>query len=146
MSQERYLATLLDKYGGWVTHTRTYDAPLDHSVDLDKEPRPEPESEEWVSLTEKRAVYVTLVGSLLWLAGGTRPDVSFAASTLARYVSNPGTSHLRALFRVISYLSSTKNQVLRLCPPRDNLSMEIYSDASWCEKNLGVRRIRFQVG
>ena len=29
-----------------------------------------------------------------WLAGGTRPDLSYAASILAKFVSHPGPAHL----------------------------------------------------
>ena len=33
--------------------------------------------------------YRELVGTLLWIANGTRPDIAFAVTTLAKYTSNP---------------------------------------------------------
>ncbi len=48
-----------------------------------------------------------MVGSLLYLASWTRPDISFAVSELSRFVSNPGKPHLEAAKRVFRYLKKT---------------------------------------
>ncbi|WVZ63013.1 hypothetical protein U9M48_012693, partial [Paspalum notatum var. saurae] len=44
--------------------------------------------------------YFQIIGSLMYLASSTRPDISFAVSKLSRFVSNPGDDHWRALERV----------------------------------------------
>ena len=85
-------------------------------------------------LQNKQVTYVTVVGCLLWLAGGTRPDLTYAASTLARYVSNPGPTHHKAMLRVLAYLHHTRDKVLQISPDSTK-HLEIYSDASWCTKN-----------
>ena len=41
--------------------------------------------------------YWELIGTLLWIANGTRPDIAFAVTTLAKYTSNPGEIHWNAL-------------------------------------------------
>jgi hypothetical protein len=46
--------------------------------------------------------YSQIIGSLQYLAGATRPDVSFAVRKLSRFVSNPGNDHCQALQRVMS--------------------------------------------
>ena len=43
--------------------------------------------------------YRELSGSLLWVAKGTRPDISFAVGSLAKYTSNPGRVHWEALLK-----------------------------------------------
>jgi hypothetical protein len=48
--------------------------------------------------------YSQIIGSLMYLASATRPDISFAVSKLSRFVSNPGDNHWRALERVMHYL------------------------------------------
>jgi Reverse transcriptase (RNA-dependent DNA polymerase) len=53
--------------------------------------------------------YGELIGSLLWVANGTRPDVLFAVNTLAKFTSNPGLLHWKALLRVLGYLYATKD-------------------------------------
>jgi hypothetical protein len=37
--------------------------------------------------------YSQIIGSLMYLASATRPDISFAVSKLSRYMSNPGDDH-----------------------------------------------------
>jgi len=57
--------------------------------------------------------YRKLIGSLLWVANGTRPDISFAVGSLAKYTSNPGRVHWEALLRILGYLSQTLNHCIR---------------------------------
>ena len=38
--------------------------------------------------------FQSLIGSLLYLQIGTRPDISFAMSHLAQYLANPSHQHL----------------------------------------------------
>ena len=51
--------------------------------------------------------YRELIGTLLWIANGTRPDIAFASTTLAKYTSNPGEIYWQALLRVLEYLQVT---------------------------------------
>jgi hypothetical protein len=37
--------------------------------------------------------YYQIIGSLMYLASATRPDISFAVNKLSRFVSNPGDDH-----------------------------------------------------
>ena len=73
--------------------------------------------------------YQELVGSLLWLAGCTRPDIAYAASFLGRYSADPTEAHWQMGLRVISYLSHSRNIGLTLGgKPR---SLECYVDSDW---------------
>jgi hypothetical protein len=38
-----------------------------------------------------------MIGSLMYLASATRPDISFGVSKLSRFTSNPGDDHWCAL-------------------------------------------------
>ena len=51
--------------------------------------------------------YREAVGSLLWLSLGTRPDISYAASQVAKFNSNPGLLHWKAVQRIFQYLYKT---------------------------------------
>jgi hypothetical protein len=51
--------------------------------------------------------YSQIIGSLMYLASATRPDISFVVSKLSRFVSNPEDDHSRALERVLHYLKDT---------------------------------------
>ena len=51
--------------------------------------------------------YQRLVGKLMYLACGTRPDIAFAVGRLSRHNAEPRQSHLRAAKRVVRYLKGT---------------------------------------
>lgn len=45
------------------------------------------------SEAHERYPYSALVGSLLYIAGCTHPDISLAVEVLTRYMSTPGKEH-----------------------------------------------------
>ena len=51
--------------------------------------------------------YRQAVGSLLWLALGTRPDISYAVGQVAKFNANPGPVHWNAVLRIFRYLKFT---------------------------------------
>ena len=58
-------------------------------------------------LTAPYNQYRSVVGSLLYLSGATRPDISFAAGLLSRFVSRPNKAHWLSLMHVLRYLATT---------------------------------------
>jgi hypothetical protein len=77
--------------------------------------------------------YQRKVGSILYIAVNTQPDIAFAASRLARFLVNPGQEHQDAVNRVIHYLSHTRHQALRFRGPR---GLTVTSDASFADNTL----------
>jgi hypothetical protein len=53
--------------------------------------------------------YREVIGALLYLANGSRPDISFAVSVLARYTSEPTIRHWRGIKQILRYLAGTIN-------------------------------------
>lgn len=54
--------------------------------------------------------YRSLVGGLLYIAA-TRPDISFAASYLSRYMQRPKHCHYKEAQRINEYFAISKEQV-----------------------------------
>ena len=73
--------------------------------------------------------YSQIIGSLMYLASATRPDISFVVSKLSRYTSNPGNDHWHALERVLHYLKGTMNYVIHYS--RHPAVLEGYSYSNW---------------
>jgi hypothetical protein len=73
--------------------------------------------------------YSQIVGSLMYLASATRPDISFAVSKLSRYMSNPRDDHWHALERVLCYLKGMISYEIHYS--RHPAVLEGYSDANW---------------
>ena len=77
--------------------------------------------------------YQSLIGSLLYVQIGTRPDISFAVSRLAQYAANPSPQHLRLATYVLSYLVGTVDS--RLCYDGANGDgLHGYSDSSLADQ------------
>lgn len=74
--------------------------------------------------------YPQLIGSLLWVAQCTRPDISFAVARLSQFLRDPSVNHWKAAQRVLQYLIRTKDLRLRL---GGDLECSGYSDADWAE-------------
>ena len=73
--------------------------------------------------------YLQIIGSLMYLASATRPDISFAVSKLSRFMSNPGTDHWHALERVMRYLAGTMSYEIHYSG--HPAVLEGYSDSNW---------------
>ena len=73
-------------------------------------------------------LYQSVVGSLMYLATCTRPDIAYAVGMLARFSSKPNRSHWVAAKRVLRYLKGTMNYGLLYSGDSDVLA---YSDADW---------------
>jgi hypothetical protein len=58
--------------------------------------------------------YCELIGSLLYIATTTRPDIAQAVGILSRYRCNTTTSHWNTAMSVLHYLRDTKDKVLLL--------------------------------
>jgi hypothetical protein len=77
--------------------------------------------------------YQRKIGSLLFAAVTTRPDVAFAMLQLARFLTNPGQQHHNAADRVLLYLQSTRRCSLGL---GGRQHLEVASDASFADNTL----------
>ena len=53
--------------------------------------------------------YREVIGSLLSLSLGTRPDITYAVSQVANFSANPGQVHWKAVTRILRYLHDTWN-------------------------------------
>lgn len=70
--------------------------------------------ERWVT----NVPYREAVGSLLYLAGSTRPDIAYAVNVLSRQQSNPTSPDWKMVIRVFWYLKETKDGLEVSCKKR----------------------------
>jgi hypothetical protein len=98
--QSHYVENVLSRFG--YSDCKPAPTPYDASMILKKNKR----------IMRDQLRYFQIIGSLMYLASATMPDISFAVSKLSRFVSNPGDDHWRALERVMRYLKGTSNYVI----------------------------------
>ncbi|PLW49318.1 hypothetical protein PCASD_02641 [Puccinia coronata f. sp. avenae] len=76
--------------------------------------------------------FLSIIGTLSYLAVGTRPDISFAVNFLARFSAKPSVNHWKGLRHLINYIAGSTDLALCLYPKCDILTpLQIYCDASW---------------
>jgi hypothetical protein len=86
-------------------------------------------SDEPVESSELRKI----VGSLLYVANNTRPDISAAVDILSQRVAKPRKLDMNEALRVVRYLVSTKNNSLKMYDKESKDDLVAYSDSDWAE-------------
>jgi len=77
-------------------------------------------------------IYRSIVGSLLYVANYTRPDICYATNYLARFMHGPTEVHLSAAKHVLRYLAGTINH--HISYKRGAIpTILAYSDSSWSD-------------
>lgn len=79
---------------------------------------------------ESKFPYREAVGSLLYLANGTRPDICFAVNFDSRFMENPNELHVKAVKSIIKYLKGTLNCGL-VYYSNTTFDVQCYSDADY---------------
>jgi Reverse transcriptase (RNA-dependent DNA polymerase) len=121
IDQSGYIKDVLDRFN--MTDANPHNTPLPAGADVHLIKNTEQASQSEIKH------YQSLIGSLLYVQIGTRPDISFAVSRLAQYAANPSNQHLRLANYVLSYLSGTIDA--RLCYDGMNGDgLHGYSDSS----------------
>jgi hypothetical protein len=80
--------------------------------------------------SDKSIPYQELIGSLMYIANATRPDISLAVGRLASVMDCYTTDHWKAAVRVLHYLKGTRTLSLRLGGPTA-LSLVGFSDLDY---------------
>ena len=128
LSQRQYIINKLAEFG--MTECKPVGTPMTPGLQLSKEdcPKTDEEVEEMQSIP-----YMNAVGSLLYLANTSRPDIAYTAGVLARFNSNPGMAHWKAVKHVFRYLKGTLNMKLEYGPDEDTTEQFV----TFCDADHG---------
>ena len=108
LSQEAFADTLVEQAGLSHFATTTTKTPYRSGYPVDMIAK-----DDNLSTHQKAAIkaqYQSLVGSLLWLSQGTRPDLSTITNMLARHQNDPNDKHISSAKHAIKYLKGTKTR------------------------------------
>lgn len=126
LSQRKYIEKMAKRFN-IDENARQVTTPSEYGQRLGPEHLPKTEAEEMEAQT---LPYQALVGSLIYVSK-SRPDVAYAISDVARFMSRWGKAHWKAAVRILRYLYSTRDKCLTInCSP-DNLVLRGYVDANW---------------
>ena len=119
LHQQQYIMLMLRKFA--LTDTNTVSTPADCNVKLVKD--------DHVSKPTDQVEYRSMVGSLLYIAMGTHPDIAQEVGAVSKFCSNPSEAHKTAVKRIFRYLKKTTNLALKYC--KDEEPSTGLSDADW---------------
>ena len=119
ISQTSYIDQILAKYG--MTDCRPVGTPVEGALPrLNTEAGGRADGE-----------YMSLVGSLLYAAMVTRPDIAYGVQVLGRHLQSSGPEHWDAAKRLLRYLKGTRELGIVYGGHKEPLELVGYSDSDW---------------
>jgi hypothetical protein len=131
--QDAYLEQTVAKYLTGTGTRRTRETPM--SIATYNTLAPAPAGYE--ASANLKSKYQSLVGSLMWPAIITRPDITFCTNHLAQYLVNPTKDHFDAALDVLRYLNGTIKRGICLTGGTDNdLDLRCFVDAAFADDRI----------
>lgn len=122
LSQEHYMESLLDRFD--MSNCNPAKTPLPSGF------KPIPATDQEHELAQHRP-YPKLVGSILYAATVTRPDLAHAAGVLSRFISKWNESHWLAAKHCLRYIRGTSDLSLTFDAHSSKRVALDYVDADW---------------
>ena len=95
LSQEKYIESLATKFQ--IKDSKLYSTPMESNFKLEK-------AEE----CESSIKYTNLIGALLYVSSGTRPEISHSVNYLSRFQNCYTETHWKYALRILKYLYLTR--------------------------------------
>ena len=130
LTQEAYIEKMLNRFGFSKMYPQRTPKVTNQVASRERRDREEPDDDETLKKTASLVNFKfrEAVGSLLYLANVTRPDILYAVNVLSRHQINPTENEWNMVMRVFRYLNGTKTIGLRFLGLGDEI--EGYSDSS----------------
>lgn len=118
LNQKTYIKSLTEKYQ--ITESKSYKTPMEMNLKLEL-------SESY----DSNIKYRNLIGALLYISQGTRPDISYAVNYLSGFQNGYSKTHFKYALRILKYLYSTRNLVLKFDSSNSMSLIDCFVDADW---------------
>jgi len=134
LNQTQYVENMLRKYNMHEAHP--VGTPLDPNKVLSKLQSPNADTLQEQKIS--KVPYQAAVGSLLYAAQATRPDIAYAVNLLCKFCNNAGKCHWTGVKRIMRYLRGTTGASLTYSREH-NREIIGYCDSNY-GGNIGDRR------
>ena len=119
--QSAYTRKIIKKFG--MADAKTVSVPADPHAALSPTEEDEKES--------NNVPYREAVGSLVFLAAVSRPDIAFAVNSVSKYLSKHNATHWRAVKRIFAYLQGTIDYGIKYVSGGSEAMLIGFSDADY---------------
>ena len=127
--QTSYVERVLSRFS--MDGAKSTSMPAPEKVQLSKSQSPLPDDAD-ANARAKIRPFRSAVGSLLYAALGSRPDIMHAVISLAQFNANHGDEHWTAVKHCFRYLVGTKSCGLTYTStPGDTVNITAYCDSDW---------------
>ncbi|XP_042858896.1 secreted RxLR effector protein 161-like [Penaeus japonicus] len=120
-NQTKYLEKILDRFKMSDCHVRN--TPCDPSIVTTSAVESD--------VLAYASLYREIVGSLIYIMTGTRPDICYVVTKLSQYKSKPTKAHLDAAKHVLKYLKGTLDYDLRFDKSDEQMKLMGFCDSDW---------------
>ena len=123
LGQKAYINSIIKRFN--LEKATLSSIPIDLNINLDNK------------RCEDKAIdkhtYLSMIGSLMYAALGTRLDIAYAVTVLSRYNQEPLAMHFTAAQKVIRYLKGTLNSTIiyKSANETTNYLPKIFTDSDW---------------
>lgn len=120
INQNRYTNNILKRFN--MEHCKPCSIPIDPKLKL---------LTIKIEETDQRKPIKELIGCLMYLMLGTRPDISFAINYFSRYQEKNETEVWSNIKRLLRYIQGTKDSKLTYLRSQKELPLTCYVDSDW---------------
>ena len=131
LSQTALIDCVVEQFGQKDAHPT--DTPMVQGLRID---RPDKSTH----VPDKSVPYQELIGSLMYIANATRPDIAFCVGHLASVMDCYTSDHWKAAVHVLCYLKGTQSLSLKL-GGTNTLSLVGYSDSDYANCTVSSKSI-----
>ncbi|CAH2088680.1 unnamed protein product [Euphydryas editha] len=117
LSQKLYIESLAKRYN--IENSKLFKTPMEINLKLEK------------SDINEEIKYRNLIGALLYISSGTRPDISFSVNYLSRFQNSYNEMHFKYALRVLKYVYLTRELKLKYCKSNNADILDCFVDADW---------------
>ena len=128
LDQKKYLRKILDRFN--MTNTKIASTPLP----LGYSPT---ENKNAVNQIIRQR-YQAVIGSLLYLMLGTRPDIAYAVIKMSQFSANPSQEHLDKVMNIMRYLAGTQDYAL-IYDGIKSEGLHAFMDSDWAADQIKHR-------
>jgi len=119
LGQSHYVQTVLERFK--MHESNPVSTPVDPKICLVKRSD--------IDEPYDQALYQSMLGSVMYLMTGTRPDISYTVEVLSRFGHDPSKQHMAAMIRLLRYLKGSKDW--KLCIGGASSQLKVYGDADY---------------
>ena len=120
LDQTEYLAKVLERFE--MTNAKIAPTPLPTGY--------KPSENTATPNTALRSKYQSVIGSLLYLMLGTRPDIAYAVIKMSQFSANPSQEHLDKAMYIMRYLVGTQKYSI-VYDGEKSEGLQAFTDSDW---------------